>query len=46
MSENSKAEILEKVPMGKAWRFFRNYISIDRDKYLFLLLFAWKMRDY
>ena len=46
MSGNSQAEIFEKVPMGKAWRFFKNYISIDRDKYVFLLLFAWKMGDY
>ena len=29
--------------MGKAWRFFKTYINIGREKYVFLLLFAWKM---
>ena len=46
MSGNSKIKIFEKLRMGKAWRFFKNYISIGREKYLFLVLFAWKMRDY
>ena len=39
--------------MGKDWRFFKNYIDrereigrIDREKYVFLLLFAWIMKDY
>ena len=32
--------------MGKAWHFLKNYISIDREKYVFLLPFALKMRDY
>ena len=30
MSENSKAKIFEKLRMGKAWRFVKNCISIDR----------------
>ena len=28
--------------MGKTWRFFKTYINIDKEKYVFLLLFAWK----
>ena len=28
MSGNSKAEIFEKLWMGKVWHFFKNYISI------------------
>ena len=46
MSENSKAKIFEKLRMGKAWRFFKNSITFDREKYVFLLLLAWKIRDY
>ena len=46
MSGNSKAEIFEKLPVGEAWCFFKNYISTDKENYVFLLLFAWKMRDY
>ena len=43
---NRKVETFEKLRMGKDWRFFKNGISIGREKYVFLLLFAWKMRDY
>ena len=46
MSRNSKAEIFKKLRMGKACHFFKNYVSIDKKKYVFLILFAWKMRDY
>ena len=28
--------------MGKFWRFFKTYINIDKEKYVFLLLFTWK----
>ena len=28
--------------MGKDWRFFKTYSNIDREKYVFLLLFACK----
>ena len=49
MSGNSQAEIFQNQKQttdGKAWRFFKNYIRIDKEKYVFLLLFVWKMRDY
>ena len=29
--------------MDRVWRFFQTYINIDREKYVYLLLFAWKM---
>ena len=31
MSGNSKAEIFEKLPVGEAWCFFKNYICTDRE---------------
>ena len=43
---NSKTEILKinnKLRICKAWRCFKTYINIDREKYVFLLLFAWKL---
>ena len=46
MSWNSKAEIFEinnELRIGKAWHFFKTDINTDREKYVFLLLFAWKM---
>ena len=29
--------------MGKSSRFFKTYINIDTEKYVFLLLFPWKI---
>ena len=29
--------------MGKSSRFFKTYINIGSEKYVFLLLFPWKM---
>ena len=38
ISWNSKVKINDKLRMGKAWRFFKTCINIDREKYVFLLL--------
>ena len=36
-------KINNKLRMGMIWRFFKTCINNDREKNVFLFLFAWKM---